>query len=232
MLLLLLLFAFLPTLIWLLFFLREDDTKPEPTWVLALTFALGMAITPVVYYVEKFYQSLFSLQGAPPYTFWFFLFVGLIEELAKWSVIYFIIRKNKAFDEPIDAMVYLTVAALGFATVENVLSISSSYDNQSFLFVEVGILRLLGATLLHVFASCLVGFYWGRALLRKTSIAAALFWGLTIAILFHAMFDYLISRYTPLSIPLFLLVVAAFFVFRDFERLKPNEEMDKGVDSN
>ena len=44
---------------------------------------------------------------------------GLVEETLKFLVLYFYILKEKAFNEPIDGIVYGTVVSLGFATLEN-----------------------------------------------------------------------------------------------------------------
>jgi RsiW-degrading membrane proteinase PrsW (M82 family) len=42
-------------------------------------------------------------------------------EIFKYLVVRFKVIKNPAFDEPTDIMLYMIIAALGFAAVENIL---------------------------------------------------------------------------------------------------------------
>jgi len=70
------------------------------------------------------------------------------------------------FDEPTDAMIYCIIAALGFASVENLMilfKISFPDFGQA-----IGIMgfRFLGATLLHTLASAMVGYWLARGLLE------------------------------------------------------------------
>ena len=52
-------------------------------------------------------------------------FAGLTEESLKFIVLYFYIRPKAAFNEPMDAIVYGTIASLGFATLENLTYVYS-----------------------------------------------------------------------------------------------------------
>ena len=44
---------------------------------------------------------------------------GLVEEALKFCVLYFYVLREKAFNEPMDAIVYGVVVSFGFATLEN-----------------------------------------------------------------------------------------------------------------
>ena len=62
-------------------------------------------------------------------SFWFmFLGVAFVEELAKFLMMFFLLRKNFVFDEPIDALIYSVVIALGFAFVENIVYLVSVFN--------------------------------------------------------------------------------------------------------
>ena len=215
-------FGLMPTIIWLVFFLQEDRERPEPPHILLFSFLLGAVVTPIVFIVQKFYNDLFISSETQLFSFSSFLFLALIEELGKFLVIFWFIRKNKAFDESIDAMVYMVMSALGFATIENLISIFGFHD-QPLAGIEVITLRLVGATLIHVFSSAIIGFYWGRALHFKASPTYPIVTGLSIAVLLHAAFNFLIINYPPLGLPLLISLVAGFFVFRDFETLKQED---------
>ena len=51
--------------------------------------------------------------------------LALIEEIIKFVASHFAARRSPAFSEPVDAMIYMIVAALGFATLENIGALSS-----------------------------------------------------------------------------------------------------------
>src|SRR3989338_740664 len=103
-------FGLLPTIIWLFFFLQEDKDRPEPPLVLLFAFLLGAAVTPIIYFIQKFYSVAFIASDAQLFSFPSFLFLAATEEIGKFLVIYFLVRRNKAFDEPVDAMVYLVMS--------------------------------------------------------------------------------------------------------------------------
>ena len=134
-----------------------------------------------------------------------------------------VISWRRDFDEPIDAMVYMIIAGLGFAAVENIASVAKGIipfgggPNG----VEIASLRFVGATLLHSLASALVGYYWGLAMRDKAKLGWLIAEGIGVATLLHAIFNSLIIKYGPETfVATLLLVAAAFFVLNDFEKLK------------
>ena len=206
--------GFFPGLAWLLFFLQEDARRAEPKGLIFSTFVWGGLVTFVVLplqVVAKWALLAGGIANANP--FHLFALAGL-EELLKFGAVLWWISRRKEFDEPIDAMVYMVVAALGFASVENVATVLRATNG-----VELLTLRFIGATLLHSLASGIVGYYWARGILacnRKTWLAAGLF----IATLFHTVFNYLMIIWGPSMRITALLILLAFVVLRDFEELK------------
>lgn len=212
----------LPGLIWLAFYLREDLMHPEPRKLILYTFLGGGLVTVFVLQAQIFINRWLISAGYTPYGFVSFLFLGGIEEIFKFLAVYFIVSRRKEFDEPIDAMIYMIVAALGFATVENVASVLQA---NSFSFTAPGpfettILRFVGATLLHSLASGLVGYYWGKAIAKKGEFGKLISKGLVLATLLHAIFNYLIIKSEPVALPLVFLMFVALFILNDFEKLK------------
>ena len=112
-----LLVAFIPALIWLFFFLKED-LHPEPKRLLAYTFSIGALMSIPTLAVQLLYQR--TLGGANLFALSSVVGLALIEELFKFLGAYAAVHKDPAFDEPVDAMIYTVTAALGFATVENI----------------------------------------------------------------------------------------------------------------
>ena len=116
-------------------------------------------------------------------------FAGLTEESLKFIVLYFYIRPKAAFNEPMDAIVYGTIASLGFATLENLTYVySGSPESDSF---TIAIIRAISAIPLHASCGIIMGYFFGlHAFLDSKS---ALIKSLIIPISIHATYNYLIG---------------------------------------
>ena len=64
--------------------------------------------------------------------------------------------RNRAFDEPMDGIVYGVVASLGFATLENILFVFNGG-------MSVAVSRAFTAVPLHAFVGAIMGYYVGQA---------------------------------------------------------------------
>ncbi len=209
-----LILGLLPSIAWLIFYLSEDK-NPEPKKTLFLAFLAGSITTFVVLTVQIFANKFAINIGIQEHSPVSFFILGGLEELFKFGAVYWVISKRPEFDEPIDAMIYMITAALGFAAVEN---ISAAYSASLPTALETTTLRFFGATLLHTLCSGLVGYYWAKSILNnKKNI---LIFGLTLAALLHAIFNYLIIKYEPVIVPTIFLIVFALFILHDFEKLK------------
>lgn len=209
-----------PGFLWLFFFLRED-IHPEPRRLIFYTFLIGALMSLPVFASQLLLQKTFSLIGQLGLV----LIIGLavIEEFFKFSAAYLAIRDNPAFDEPIDAMIYIITAALGFATIENIfIAVNAVSIAQTATLTS---LRFVGATFLHSLASALVGYQWAQGIIHR-SVAKFVFKGIIYATVLHASFNYLILHFEEQNLlySSILLVVAAFFVFVDFEKLREGKQ--------
>lgn len=224
------LLAFLPPIVWLLFYLRED-VHPEPKSLLLLSFIGGMvsavlAVEAELYLVGR--QGLQLIQtGSSRDAFLVFLAIAGIEEYVKYLAIKFLIMRRPEFDEPVDAMIYMMTAALGFAALENALFTFPLLKENLFLGLEVASNRFLGANLLHALSSGIVGFFLARTFFsphRHHFVGI----GIISASLLHALFNYFILVREVLPQGTFyvilLLATMAIMVLIDFERLKKRPE--------
>ncbi|MDE1970200.1 MAG: PrsW family intramembrane metalloprotease [Patescibacteria group bacterium] len=222
-----------PAIGWLYFYLKED-IHPEPWKKLLRTFISGIAAAPIVLILENiFSKPLFSFD--PSWTlFYAFLIAALIEEGFKFLAA-LPMKHDKEFDEPIDAMIYMITASLGFATAENIVLVLREIHNPLspinwFAFANISLsstiqllsIRFMGATLLHTLASGLLGYYWAQSM--QTHKTRYLIFGFFTAIGLHTAFNYLIIYYGNVSFlyTTSLLIVAGFFLLNDFELLKGN----------
>jgi len=223
--------ALVPSLIWLFYYLKKD-VHPEPNHLITKVFVWGMIVTIlaaiVILICANIEKSLsnrgLSITDYLPYLFsvplFMIFFNAFWEEGLKYLVVRFTIFKNPEFDEPVDAMEYMIIAALAFAAVENILIAASYSDIKSLsaiLFV-----RFLGATLIHVLSSAVVGFFLAKAVFWKKNCrrfplrAGTVCLGILIATGLHGAFNFLIIRSDNLQKEGFLYLVAAFLIVLAF----------------
>jgi RsiW-degrading membrane proteinase PrsW (M82 family) len=147
--------------------------------------------------------------------------LAIIEETMKFAAAYFAINRTPEFKEPIEAMIYIIVAALGFATLENIGAISGISPQAAFIpaVLETISLRFIGATLLHTLTSGIVGYHWALGIARG-KIKRSILLGLGIAAVVHTIFNYLILTYGGIIYPVIFLIIVGFVVLNDFEKLK------------
>jgi len=220
----------LPGIIWLLYFLGEDRKKPEPKGMIIKTFCWGMLIALVAIIVEFSLGWTFGIDSFYPknlfqFILTFFIVSAAVEEYLKYFVVKATVLKKPAFDEPIDAMIYCIIAALGFASVENLMIVwGMSLKGISNPF-GVMALRFVGATLLHALASAIVGYWLGRAMFGVATFRSRLkrsfliAFGLIQAIIFHGLFNWAIVTLHFEYVAL-LLGIMIVIVYLGFHRLR------------
>ncbi len=174
----------LPAFIWLFFWLLEDRCEPEPKRYLLLAFIAGMCMVALTLPLEEYAQGF--LVG-----FWLYVAWAAIEEILKFGAAYVTALRWSVFDEPLDAVIYLVTAALGFSMVENVLFLIPTLTQGNIArTLATGDMRFIGATLLHTLASATIGMC--IALAFRTPAATrklAAFIGVILAITLHTLFN-------------------------------------------
>ena len=207
----LILLGLLPSFAWLVFFSqRRRASRTEK--MIAKVFMAGALMTIFVAVLQFSLQKIFVSFSAS-----FFVF-AVIEEVFKFLAVYLVVRKSRFFDEPVDAMIYMITAALGFAMVENIAVALNASNIQEAIGAMT--LRFVGATLLHVLTSGIVGYYWAKSLVLKNQFLVIGRWpliikGLILASLLHMIFNYLIlvSKEQILIYPTIFLIIIALFLF-------------------
>jgi len=210
----------LPTIFWLWFWLKEDP-HPEPKRILLLTFLYGIASTiPAILgeYITKIFVT-----GSLMYLFW-----AIIEETLKYYAAKKAALDKPFYDEPVDALVYLITAALGFACLENILFSFNDFLKTGILAgLLTGNVRFIGATLLHTASSAIVGASLAFSFFHKEKEHYNVIGGLLLASFLHFLFNYSIinlkGNIFKIFIPLWILIIVIFFVFEKIKRLKSNQ---------
>lgn len=188
----------LPALFWLWFWLKEDKRHPEPKSRIALSFFCGMlAVWPAVE-IERFLCGLLNpamCEGSIIPSFLLIALWATTEEILKYIFTFFSsFWKNKHNNEPLDPIIYMITAALGFSALENTLFLFNIVDiNMIAQGIVTGNSRFLGATLLHTASSAAIGVMMGLSYYKKLKIKRFfLLTGILISITLHTIFNLLI----------------------------------------
>jgi protease PrsW len=192
--------GFIPPLIWLWFWLKEDSASPEPRGMIFFAFITGMIAVPLVIWPENLALTFFEkkcvwLICQDPLSLTVISWAA-IEEITKFSVAYALILRSRFVDEPIDAVIYIITVALGFSALENMFFLLSPFGQGEFITgIITGNLRFIGATLLHTVSSASIGAGLALSFYKHKKIRLLyVFTGLIIAITLHSLFNLFIIK--------------------------------------
>lgn len=203
------LIALIPGLFWVWFFGRFDKEQPEPKKLLFLLFIWGMAATIPAIVFElgiDFFIGYSTATSLPMIIFSALFIVAPIEEYLKFAVAKRLVWRHPAFNETVDGIIYCVVAALGFATLENILVIINTGS------IEAIFLRFATATLMHALASGMVGYYLGLAKFNQEKERSLIAQGLVIAIVLHGVYNIIAATNTPVSLFLLALLIILMYI--------------------
>lgn len=215
------LLALLPLAAVLLAIRIVDRWEPEPrslvifavSWGAIAAVALSLLIDAAVAVTVGDIGAASAVVQAP-----------IVEELAKGiGVLIVFVIGRRAFDGPVDGVVYGALVGAGFAFTENIIYFATS-------FIEGGaaeasttfFLRGILSPFAHVMFTAVTGFAVGVAARRGRagSVAVAFAWGLAGAMLLHGLWnaaavygDFLVL-YVTLQVPLFVLFVVGIAMLR------------------
>ncbi|MFT7625665.1 MAG: RsiW-degrading membrane proteinase PrsW (M82 family) [Myxococcota bacterium] len=184
--------CFAPSLAFLGYFYLRDEYDREPLHLVLTVFAGGMLAGPISLvlfeFIERtaFYGDLQSVDVVSDMTKLIYAVfgIGLIEELSKFLVFWwFIHRRHVQLTEPVDAVIYAAAIALGFATIEN------------WYFMMAVEEPVWSRAITLPFNHVLFSSFWGvtAGLVATEARGARLnLQGLTLAIVFHGLYDYVL----------------------------------------
>lgn len=175
----------------------KDRYDAEPIHMVIRLFVLGMLI---VFPIAVLQRGLTLWLGESPFVFSFIVSSG-VEELIKWFLVYHIIYNHTEFDEPYDGIVYAAAAALGFATLENVLYAILQPATFGTLLVRA-LLPVSG----HALFAVIMGYYIGKAKFTANRSRYYLTLSLLLPFFWHGLYDYIMltvkSNWMWLIVPL------------------------------
>lgn len=217
-----------PSFIWLLFFLRKDS-HPESNRMILKIFIYGMLAAALAAVVElSIFKgfSLLNIESISPFfaiILYHFIAIALIEELIKYLVVRQNVLKNSEFDEPVDAMLYMIIAALGFAALENIL-VLLPIGRPLIDTIYITGFRFIGATFLHALCSAVIGYFLALSLFETKKRFRLIATGLIISSLLHGFYNLsiinIVDNISFIIVPIIILIGLALFVSFGFKKLK------------
>jgi len=215
----------LPSLIWLIFYLKKD-IHPEPKKKIVAVFFGGAISAVLAGAVETLIIKKAGLYCQGSYqTILLFLIIAAIEEISKYLPFKIMVAEHKELDEPIDVPEYMITSALGFAAFENIFLFFSSKLKFLEIFLVSGF-RFIGATLLHAVCSGLLGYFIALSFAhnKKGRIKSRLFtaFGFLVAMLLHTAYNFSIIKSEDmfrLAVSFIILGLTAFFLSCGLKKL-------------
>ncbi len=158
-----LLIALLPIAILLYYIYHKDKKMPEPTGQLVKAFFYGILSIPLSFcmsiplgLIGVYPSEATSIFGSISTAFFG---AAIPEEIAKFFVLWLLLRKNPYFDEKMDGIVYAVCVSLGFAALENIMYLFSNKD----VYLSVGFARAIFSVPGHFCFGILMGYYYSLA---------------------------------------------------------------------
>lgn len=207
-----LLTALLPIAILVYYIYHKDKKSPEPTGQLVKAFLFGILSVPVSFclsipfgiiglYPIEATSILGSISTA-------FFGAAIPEEIAKFFMLWLLLRKNRYFDEKMDGIVYAVCVSLGFAALENIMYLFSNAES----YLSVGIARAIFAVPGHFCFGILMGYYYSLAKFYPKTLKKNKALILVAPILVHGVYDSIlfIINVTPAISGILMIVFLVF----------------------
>lgn len=192
--LIVLFFSLIPSLLLVLFILYTDKKSSEPKKNIILCLLSGILTTSLAGYLEQLVAPYFSSNVLLTFIW------ALIEEFSKISIFYLFIFDNKHYDDIYDGLVYMSLIALSFAGIENILYAFSESTVAS--SISLALMRDLTTIPLHVICGIIIGYYLSLGNFSKNKNKKYLNYLLAFIIpsLIHGTFNCLMSFLGSLNI--------------------------------
>lgn len=210
--LIILLTALLPVVILGYYIYHKDKKSPEPTGQLVKAFFYGILSVPLSFcmsiplgLIGVYPAEATSILGSVSTAFFG---AAIPEEIAKFLMLWLLLRKNRYFDEKMDGIVYAVCISLGFAALENIMYLFSNAES----YLSVGIARAIFAVPGHFCFGILMGYYYSLAKFYPKATKKNKVLILLAPILVHGLYDSIlfIINVTPAISGVLLIVFLVF----------------------
>lgn len=205
----------LPVIFWAAYHYHKDRHLPEPPQNLLLCFGLGLAAAGVAKAMYlgleplglRFDATVLAADDPVGLFAYAMLAIGPIEELAKLLPFVFVVLHFKAFDEPLDGIIYASFIGLGFAFAENLYYLS-------FLPLLEAAARGFAGPVIHILFASIWAHWITRAWLNKASLLLPGLTGFLIAAVLHGGYDFLVLLHPVAALPTAATMIAIVWLWR------------------
>ena len=204
-----------PVVFWATYHYHKDRHLPEPPGNLLLCFGLGLlaaALSKAMYLgLEPLglrYDAVALAAESPAGLFAFAMIgIGPIEELAKMLPFLLVVLRFKAFDEPLDGIIYASFIGLGYAATEN-------FDYLDYLSPLEAVARGFAGPVIHMLFASIWAHWISSAWLRRERILVPALIGGLIAIALHGLYDFLVLLHPVTALPIAAALILAIWIWR------------------
>ena len=205
----------IPLLFWAAYHYYHDRHRPEPVGNLILCIVLGAGSA---YLNRWMYEGLgmlglrfdaleLAMTNLPGLLAYAIFGIGLTEELAKLLPFLLFVLRFRAFDEPMDGIVYGSFLALGFALVENLhfLQFLSGFE---------AVARGFAGPLVHIVFASVWAYHVGEAhVAGQSTVSAALRW-LALTAVLHGIYDFIVLGFSETALLAAAAVIVSVWLWR------------------
>ena len=214
-------FLILPGLFWLYLFSGNPKLFHSPKNALLPVFGMGILVSIPAITIEYFCVLVGKLVETKLTVFiTTFFIIAPVEEYLKSLAVDIAGYHREEKGTPVQVLSWYCAAAIGFASIENVLYFLV-FGSQVFFY------RLLITTIAHVACSGIIALFLGKHL-KKSGELGGFAKGYVIASVLHGAYDFCLNLY-PITIwfwvPVFLILVSYLESMLDDE---PEEEVITG----
>lgn len=171
--------AVLPVVLLLIYIYKKDKFQHEPLKLLLAALGMGMLSVLPIIFVERWLSSLNPADGESGALYTAFVVAGCVEEGFKLLFLYWLIWRNKHFDEYFDGIVYAVFVSLGFALVENIMYVLGSG-------FQTGVIRALLSVPAHFLFAVVMGYFFALAKFNSKGYMLLAF---LVPMILHGIFD-------------------------------------------
>lgn len=190
--------ALAPTLICLFYIYIRDKYEKEPVRLLITGVLYGGILTAPIVQTEHFVTAFIPITGVLGEAFYSsFAVASLVEEAYKWILLYFLVWKNREYNEHFDGIVYAVFISLGFAGVENVMYVF----NPNIGGLETAISRAFFSVPGHGLFGVAMGYYFSMARFEPEKQLRYIVSSFVVPYLLHGVYDFiLLSQFMYLMV--------------------------------
>ena len=213
--LLLILPVLLPVGFWSYYHNHKDRHLPEPPRNLLFCFALGLlaaALSKAMYLgLEplglRYDAAALAADSRMALFAYAMLAIGPIEEIAKMLPFLLVVLRFKAFDEPLDGIIYASFIGLGYAATENLQYLD-------FLTPLESAARGFAGPVIHILFASIWAHWISAAWLRRRPILKPALAGGLLAAATHGFYDFLVLLRPVSALPIAAALIIAIWVWR------------------